>query len=157
MISAEPGNYAWTGQSVEFKIRPFKIRTEGGVYSWTGFDATFPGFEGQPAGAPRKYILPDNRVYTDPRRALFELNRYLERRAKSQISQDLSEPQELPIIDVLPEPEEIELREPLMLTPAQIQRMEMQLQSMPDLRLDPELLDLLVRQIDDDEAAMLLI
>ncbi len=110
----------------------------------------------------RRYILPDNRVFTDPERALFELRQILvqNRQASVQADSDAEPPDPLEQEPASPS-QESSASEPL--TPSMISAA---VQELPALLLqrpedaepiDPQLLSVLFRMIDDEEAAILLL
>ncbi len=113
----------------------------------------------------RRYILPDNRVFTDPERALYELRELLkaEQQAARQESGGglaVSSTSDASLGQETSPPDTTE-SEPV--TPAML---ELALTELPELllarpeavpSLDPQLISVLFQMIDDEEAAMLLL
>ena len=169
VLPASPGNYSWQGQDVTFR-RTYILKAETGVYSWTGQNADlFKGDkpERKPAGLPerkrRRYILPNNMVYDDPDRALFELRRYLlDAQAKSR-TEEPDGPDGVPSTSIARVDSDPAQAPSGPLTTGLMQGVVLDL---PDLiraqpieaePIDPQLLSVLFQRIDDEEAAMLLL
>ena len=170
-LEAEAGAYTWTGQPTTF-LRDYVLDAESGAYVWTGQAADLivgvPTVEGagrlpiKPKRKPRRYILPDNRVFTDPDRALFELRRLLvQDREPAQSPSDTGQPltpeqepasssQEMPVSDAAPTASMVSAAVQELPDLIQARRADAQ-------PIDPQLLSVLFERIDDEEAAMLLL
>jgi len=127
--------------------------------------AGLPSEVRKPNRKTRRYILPDNRVFTDPDRALFELRELLKKAGSpaqpisdggfaTPESQDASLSQGGPPSDTLPDvPVSSDMmREAVADLPLLIRGLGAEAQS-----LDPQLISVLFERIDDEEAAILLL
>ena len=170
-LEAEPGAYTWTGQPTTF-LRDYILEAESGTYVWTGKAADLfvgvPTVEGagrlpvKPKRKPRRYILPDNRVFTDPDRALFELRQLLrQNEAPAQIASDAGQ-----TVTRTQEPASSSQESPASDEPLTASMVSSAVQELPVLirargveaqPIDPQLLSVLFERIDDEEAAILLL
>ncbi len=170
VLTAEVGTFSFSGFDAVLRyIRPGTIMAEEGVFSFQGHPAQLGEEEEQPAGWPRKpkrkprrYILPDNRVFTDPDRALFELRQLL-----AQNEAPVQSPSGAGLPVTLPqEPASLSLEGPAPDEAPSANMVSAAVQELPDLiearsadaqPIDPQLLSVLFQRIDDEEAAMLLL
>ena len=176
-IVADPGAFDWTGTDVRFG-QNHVIEAESGMFMMAGTDAEL--YKGtkpktQPAGLPterrkpkskyQRFILPDNRVFTDPDRALFELHKLLaQNKAPEPTETDGEAESSVNLEDVrvaAPLPQASSSAPPP--GPGLMQNIAEELPrmiaeaSIPAENIDPQLISVLLQRIDDEEAALLLL
>ncbi len=167
-LPAGAGGYAFDGQMANFYYG-YALKAETGAFAFKGLPVQFPGEEVEAAGLPilrkpkvkkRRYILPDNRVFEDAERALFELRRLLLSERQEQTESDGSEVQPVVLETTGAALEDLPSD---YLGPTLMDQVLQELPALVEARpanldpIDPQLLSVLLQRIDDEEAAMLLL
>ena len=126
----------------------------------------------KPKSKHRRYILPDNRVFTDPNRALFELHKLLADNKASEPTQADGEAESSAILEneevvaPLPDTSPSESFPPSALLSDSSVLMKEITRELPQMisdgpisveTIDPQLISVLLQRIDDEEAALLLL
>ena len=168
-LPAGAGGYAFDGQAVNF-IYGSHLVADTGSFGFKGLPAQLPSDDKNYAGLPtqrkpkvkrRRYILPDNRVFEDAERALFELRRLLLSERQEQRESDGSEVQ--PVVMLEPTGAALEDLPSDYPSPTMMNQVLRELPTLVEARpedldpIDPQLLSVLLQMIDDEEAAMLLL